>query len=104
MKRNAPLVCFCLFSFFLPLTPLFSQSLYQDALDLAKIMQQTQPQKVGDSLWMRLSYSMPFVISGQGFKEESFDTLHAVTETDYLLTNKGAYPRRVDTLPRFGAG
>lgn len=92
MKRNTPLLCFCLFAFFLSIPSLYTQSLYQDALDLAKIMQQNQSQQVGDSLWMRLAHAMPFVIAGDGLKEESFDTLHVVSETDYLIVNKGAYP------------
>ncbi len=92
MKRNTALASICLFAFFLSVPSIYAQSLYQDALDLAKIMQQTQPQKVGDSLWMRLTQAVPFVSASEGLKEESFDTLHAVTEIDYLLINKGAYP------------
>ena len=92
MKRNTALACFCLFSFFLQVPSLYAQSLYQDALGLAKIMRQTQPQKVGDSLWIRLAHSVPFVIAADGIKDEASDTIHSVSEADYLLVNKGAYP------------
>ncbi len=92
MKRNAALTFSCLLAFFLSIPTLYAQSLYQDALDLAKIMQQNQSQQVGDSLWMRLAHSVPFIISENGFSEQSFDTIHSVNENDYLIVNKGAYP------------
>ncbi len=92
MKINPCVAFFCLLACSLAVQSVFSQSLYKDARTLANILQQSQSPKVADSLWFRLSHSVPFVISQEFINEESYDTLHTVGETDYLVMNKGEYP------------
>lgn len=91
MKRKNLCALFCLLAFYLPL-PLFAQSLYQDALELARIMRQNQSRKVGDSLYVRLDQSLPFLISTESIDMESADAIRDVAETDYLAVNGGQYP------------
>lgn len=91
MKRKNLFALFCLTAFFLPL-PVFTQSLYQDALDLARIMQQNQAAQISDALYIRLDQAMPYWISTEMIGLESVDTIFNPSETDYLVTTHDRYP------------
>jgi hypothetical protein len=64
---------------------LAAQSLYSDALELSKIIQQLDKQKKGDSLWFRLSQSAPYFTLGEA-SLQTFDLPATPTESgDYFL-------------------
>lgn len=90
MHKRSVLValCWCLGGGFL----LWSQSVYQDALRLAQILEQSKQERAQDALWFRLSHTTPVVRAAKSLEHTPQFAIEAAAATDYLLFNQGQHP------------